>query len=404
MANTFKFSKRVLQIAAIELYNALKFGKLVTTYSEKEYKAPAMGALGPTVDVPMPIRYLAQDGPVFSAQAITESTKSVTLDQHKFVGLDMAVFDMTLNTEGQITKATEKYIRPAILTLADSVDDYIAGLGVKLHQTAGTAGTTPGSGTAAQTQQILADAEMIMTENGVSESTLKSIILNPKAAGYLPTALSSLFVREAQEAVTKGKIGHAIGFDLYKSNNIRKHTAGTLDAGATVNGADQTGASVVLANCGGADAVVVGDTITFAGSYAVNPVNKRQVSSDRLMQFRITAAASAAAGAMTVSIDPPIITSGAYQNCSASPTNGGSATLKASHVANMAIAKDTLVLATMPFRKPMSATIAELEVYNGISLLLTADYDIDNFKEKARIDILFGGRELYPETGVRILG
>ena len=402
--NSFKFSRRVLQIAAIELYNALKFGKLVTMYGAKEYKAPAMGAIGPTVDVPMPIRYLAKDGAKFQGQSITEAVKSVTLDQHKHVGLDMAVFDMTLNTEDEICKATSKFIRPAILTLADACDDYISGLALKLPQTAGVAGTTPGSGTAAQTQQLIADAEVIMTENGVPESMEKNIIWSPKASGYIPTALSPLFVREAQEAVSKGKLGSALDFNFYRSNNIRKHAAGTLGAGAVVNGADQVGESININGLTGGDDVVVGDTITFVGCYAVNPVNKRVVTSDRLMQFEVTAAADEAGNAMAVSISPTIILTGAYQNCSAAPTNGGAVAIKATHVANMAITKETLVLATMPFRQPKSAVISEVITYNGLSLLLTAGYDIDNFQEKARIDILFGGRELYPETGVRILG
>jgi hypothetical protein len=404
MSNTFKTSKKILQIAAIELYNALNLGKVVTLYGEKEYKAPAMGALGPTVDVPMPIRYLAKDGANFQGQSITETTKPVTLDQHKHVGLDMSVFDLTLNTEAEITRASSKFIRPAILTLADAVDDYIAGLGVYLPQTAGAAGTTPGSGTAAATQQVIADASMIMSENGVPDSMNKCLILNPKAAGYIPTALSALFVKEAQEAVKTGKVGYLMDFDMYRSNNIRKHTSGALGAGAQVNATGTGGGTLVLKGLTSGDSVTVGDTITIAGVYAVNPVNKRTVSSDRLMQFMVTAAAAEAGNAMTVSISPEIITSGAYQNCSAEPVDTAAVTIKASHVANMAITKETLVLATMPFKKPMSATIAEVITYNGLSLMLTAGYDVGTMSEKARIDILFGGRELYPETGVRLLG
>ncbi|MFZ2950899.1 MAG: P22 phage major capsid protein family protein [Desulfuromonadaceae bacterium] len=404
MANQFKTSKKILQIAAIELYNALKLGKVVTMYGEEKYKAPGMGALGPSVDVPMPIRYLAKDGATFQGQSITETTKTVTLDQHKHVGLDMSVFDMTLNTEAEITKVSSKFIRPAILTLADSIDDYIAGLGTKLHQTAGTAGQTPGSGTAAATQQALADAKMIMVENGVTQSMTKNMILNPKAAGYIPTALSALFVREAQEAVKTGRLGHLMDLNMYESNNIRKHTSGTLGAGAQYDETGSGGTTLVLQGLDASDSLVVGDTITIAGVYAVNPVNKRTVSSDRLMQFIVTTAGAEAGNAMTVTISPEPIATGAYQNVSAAPVEAAAVTVKAAHVANMVITKDTLVLATMPFKKPMSATIAETITYEGISLLLTAGYDVSTMTEKARIDILFGGRELYPETGVRLLG
>jgi hypothetical protein len=69
----------------------------------------------------------------------------------------------------------------------------------------------------------------------------------------------------------------------------------------------------------------------------------------------------------------------------------------------MVITKDTLVIATMPLKLPKSATIKEIVTYKGLSLMMTAGYDIDTRSETARIDMIFGGRELYPETGVRLL-
>lgn len=404
MSNQFKNQQKILDMAAIELYNASKFLDLVTVFGADKFTAPGMHATGPTVEVPMPIRYLAKTGPTFQGQSITEQTKTVTLDQDMHVGLDMSVFDATLNTKADILTASSKFIRPAILTLADAVDDYIAGLGAKLHQTAGTAGTTPGSGTAAATQQALADAAMIITENGVPDSTPKSMILSPKAAGYIPTAMSALFVKEAQEAVKTGRIGRLMDFDLYKSNNVRKHTSGVLGAGAQYNATGSGGTTLVLKGLDASDSLTVGDSITIAGVYAVNPVNKRTVSSDRLMQFIVTTAGAEAGNAMTVTISPEPITSGAYQNVSAAPVDSAAVTVKASHVANMVITKDTLVLATMPFKLPKSATIKAITSYKGLSLMLTGEYDVTTRSEKARIDILFGGSELYEETGVRLLG
>lgn len=40
------------------------FRDLVHIYSEKEWKPAGVGATGPTVDVPLPVKYLAKDGPV----------------------------------------------------------------------------------------------------------------------------------------------------------------------------------------------------------------------------------------------------------------------------------------------------------------------------------------------------
>jgi hypothetical protein len=297
------------------------------------------------------------------------------------------------------------YIKPAILTLADAVDDFIAGLGTSINQSVGTAGTAPFSTSQAATLQLLGGINQRMTENGVSQKEKKALVISPEAAGYLPTYFAPLFTKEAQETVRTGKLGYAMGFDFYTSNNIRSHTAGSIAAGALTNGVAQSGSTINIDTLSGAtDSVEVGDIITFAGVYGVNPVNKRQWSSDRLMEFTVTERADEAGSAIAVKISPEIITSGAYQNVSNAVADGQAVTLKASHTANMAIIKNTLCLATMPLKKPMSAVVAEQVSYKGLSLMLTAAYDLENRQEGCRIDIIYGGRAIYPETGCRVLG
>ncbi|MDP2365770.1 MAG: P22 phage major capsid protein family protein, partial [Ignavibacteria bacterium] len=204
MANTFKTASVITQEIALQLYNALRLGRKVHRYASKDFANKGSGIPGPTINVPMPIRYLAKEGPTLSPQPIIERTIPVTMDQDFHVGLDMTVFDMTLNTDDDITKMSSKYIQPAIKVLADKVDDYLAGLALKLYNASGAAGTTPGSGTLAETLQLLANTERIMTEAGIPDNEERCIFLDPKGAGYLPIALAATFVREAQQVVSNG--------------------------------------------------------------------------------------------------------------------------------------------------------------------------------------------------------
>jgi hypothetical protein len=245
-----------------------------------------------------------------------------------------------------------------------------------------------------------------MARAGVVEGESRFCILDPSAAGSVPVALSGLFVREAQEAVTKGKLGHVVGFDIYRSNNMRYHTAGTIAAAAVTNGTDQTGETINIDGLDALDTLYAGDVITFGavatGPCAVNVQNKRAFQA--LQQFRVQETVVASGGAMAVKVWPNVITSGAYQTVSKAVSDGLAVTKVASHQTNMALIKDTLCLATCKLKPPKSAVIAKVAEWEGISLMLSAAYDVESRTETARVDMVFGGREMYPETGVRILG
>lgn len=409
MANTYRTASVIAQVAALELFNALTIAQKVRWYTPEKFYNKGVGMPGPTIDVPLPVRYLAKEGPVLQEQPIIERTKPVTIDQDFHVGLKMEVFDASVNTKEQITKMSSEYIKPAIAALADKADDYAMGMALKLHNTVGTAGTALGSGTSAETQAIFAAARAHMKRAGVKDNEELYCFLDPEAEGRVPVALSGLFVREAQEAVSKGKIGNAMRFNFYGSQNVRYHTAGNgaaFAAGALTNGAGQTGSVINIDGLDALDTLYAGDVITFGaigtGPQQVNVQNKRVFRV--LQEFTVVNTVVANGGAMAVTVSPEIITEGAYQNVNIAVADGLAVTRKASHYAHMAIIKDTLCMSTIKLKKPDSAVIAEVGTYNGLSVLLTAGYDVQSRSETARIDFVFGGREMYESTGVRILG
>src|SRR5207302_610439 len=101
--------------------------------------------------------------------------------------------------------------------------------------------------------------------------------------------------------------------------------------GYTVNGANQTGSSLLIT--GGTNTFLKGDIVTLVGSNAVHPETKADLG--YLRTFAVTADSGASATALAIS--PAIVVTGAKQNvtatsrCVRSWPAGCTLTAKASH-------------------------------------------------------------------------
>ena len=123
-------------------------------------------------------------------------------------------------------------------------------------------------------------------------------------------------------AFKNGLIGQGYGFKWYESPNLWTSTAGTRVAtGATLSAAPANGATTLaLTALSPAGATIeAGATLTLAASNAVNPMTRS--SYGKLRHFTVTAAATAAAGIVNVTIKPAITFSGAFANVDAQPAS-----------------------------------------------------------------------------------
>jgi hypothetical protein len=134
--------------------------------------------------------------------------------------------------------------------------------------------------------------------------------------------------------------------------------------------------------------------------FAVNPQSRQ--STGTLMQFTVTADVAAAATVLPIS--PAIVTSGAFQNVTASPTNGAAFTIfgtaSGSYSANVAYHKDAFTLAMVPMYAPPSGKgVIDVAVqsYKGMNIKVTEFYDGVNDNYIMRLDVLFGWAATYPE-------
>ena len=154
---------------------------------------------------------------------------------------------------------------------------------------------------------------------------------------------------------------------------------------------------------GGTTTFLVGDVITLAGVYRVHPETK--VSTGVLQQFVVTA--DSGTSATSLAISPAIVATGARQNVSASPADNA-AIVKVGAGANellsgsLAFHKNAFTFATADLVMPTGVDFSARETYDGISMRVVRQYDINSDKFPTRLDILYGFKTLRPQLACRI--
>jgi P22 coat protein - gene protein 5 len=255
----------------------------------------------------------------------------------------------------------------------------------------------------------------------------RKAMLDPLAMVTLANANLALFnpAQKISQAWKEGQFGTdalAVG-EWFQEPNRPLHTTGYFtSASPTVNGASQTGSSLVTqAWASGATVLKKGDIFTVAGVYSVNPLSYR--STGRLQQFVITADATDSSGAITLSISPSIITSGALQTVNASPadsaaitvlgatsassgTFGNSGTSGYDSPQSLLYHPDAFAFVMADLVKPgagaTSTTVRSKQA--GISIRMVEQYQIGTDQNPSRLDILIGAATLQARLACRIYG
>ena len=228
--------------------------------------------------------------------------------------------------------------------------------------------------------------------------------LDTQANVDLVDALKGLFHDSSaiKKQYREGLVGRTAGFgDIFETTLLPSHTSGTDDGTGDylVNGASQTGASLTVDT--GTGTLVDGDIITIAGVNRVHPETKTDTG--ELQQFVVTA--DSGASAASLSISPSIVTSGATQNVSGSPADNAAVTkiggASAEYGVSLAHHKDAFAFATADLVMPNGVDFAARQVFDGISMRIVRDYDINNDKLPCRIDVLYGYKAIRPQLACR---
>ena len=393
MANTNLNADMITNEALMVLHQQLNFvGTIDRQYDSSFAKSGAK--IGDTLRIRLPNQYTVRSGAALSTQDVTETNTSLQVATQKGVDINFTSEELTMD----IDSFSDRIIKPAMTVLAANIESDAMSMKLDVYNQANNVGS------AFTFAKALAGGK-ILTDN-LTPYDSRCLNMSTQANVDLVDALKGLF--NAQDKLSSNyKEGRLAGpfagiADIYENTLWGNFTSGTDDGTGDhlVNGANQTGSSITHSS-NGSGTFVVGDIITFAGCNSVHPETK--VDTGVLKQFVVTAAMSATD--TTVEISPSILTSGARQNCSASPTTTGAITKVggASAVSDISLGyhKDAFTFATADLVMPKGVDMASRKVMDGISMRLVRDYDINNDKFPCRIDVLYGYKAIRPELAVR---
>jgi len=406
MSNTLVTPDIIAKMGLAHLDNALVMKKLVNNDYSSEYTK-----VGSTIQVRRPVQFEVRTGAVASMQDVQEVTLPVVMDRQIGVDFNFTSVDMTLTVE----EWGERYAKPAMIQLANKIDRDLHDLYKYVYNWVGT----PGQTINAFSDYALAPQRLM--EGAIPEPYVGT--LSPAdhfgLAGSFANNVFSTSITE--EAIKRARVPMVAGVDTYTTQNVQTLTTGTRTGSILTNGTTQTtnwitsgGAFTQSLICNGATTLTfaAGDVFTLgtlsAGMVAINPVTKASLG--RLQQFVVTEATAAVGGNVTLTISPPIITSGPQQTVSMTSANTGglaltfSGSVSTGYTQNMVFNKDAFLFVSRPLWKPDGAVNVAQRSYKGISARVIPTYDGINDVGGWRFDVLYGVKCAAPYMATRISG
>lgn len=404
-SNRFLTISQITYESAMTLKNKLQLGARVNREYSSEFAR--MGAkAGQTINIRKPPRYTIRRGATAQLQGIQEQYTTLTVAQ---AGIDLpfSSFDFTLSMDN----FRKRYLDQAIATIANDIDQQGMVLYKGIPWMIGTPGVVPSS------YLTYLQAGAILSEEAAPRGDDRSLMLNPISMATIANANSVLFNPQGSisETFRSALLSQAGGWQWYEDQNVTAHTVGPLGGTPLVDGASQTGSSLLTKGWTSAAAsrLKEGDVFTLDGVYAVNPQSR--LSQGRLRRFVVTAdVSSTSGGAATLPIYPPITPPNAdgtqtqFQTVTASPADSAALTVigTANTISpqNIGFHRNALTLATVDMDVPRGAVEVERisDEDSGISMRCIYGYDVSSDVSMIRLDVLYGWALIYPELCVRI--
>lgn len=413
LANLLVTPANVMKEIGRRLVNNLKFANNVLRSYDGQY-VKSGAKQGWTVNARLPQRYKVNKGQALNPQPVVDQVVPITLTDQANVGIEFSMASLTM----EIDNYREKAIAPAVDTLVNAVDfDGLSRMYLEVANCVGTPGTLPASTLAnpiyLSAGTKLDDASVPMDNRiAILSSGMHAALANANLAVFNPQTYISQAFRKGQFAA------EALGISKwYKDQNVASHTTGALGGTPLIDGATQTGSSILLKGWTSAVATRLnrGDVIQFAGCYAINPMNYQ--STGALKDFVVTAdGVSTSGGAMTVTISPALITvaQGALATCTVSPADSAAVTIygHASTYANkvspqgLVYHEEAFALVMADLEMPGGVWVSE-RISNealGVAIRFVKDYSIMTDQSPARVDTLYGWKAVRPELATRVAG
>jgi hypothetical protein len=409
MANQLITPNWVLKRVGRLAINNLQFANNVDRSYDDEY-VQAGAKVGDTISLRLPQRFITTKGQAFQQQGITDRIVPVTLTDQANVGISFSSKQMTVDVDDY----NSRYVEPAAVQLANTMDyDGLSRIFRLVYNSVGTPGTNPTANATYQAANTLL--------SNMAAPKRRMVITNPDMQAAITNANFALFNPQGKISdsfETNTYATGVLGFrEWYWDQNVARFTNATYGGSPLVNGASQTGTSLITDGwTSGGTTLVTGTVFTLgpsavagtAGVFSVNPQNYQ--STGALQQFRVTSTISDTSGAITATIDPPIITSGPLQTVTASPVDNAVITVVGTTgvqaAQGLAWVKEAVVMVMADLVEPEGGALSERIRSKplGFALRFVKQYNILSDQNLARIDCIYGWQAYRPEWIVRIQG
>lgn len=413
MANQFLTTSEILQRSLPIGRNNLVFSQY--TFNQYSDSFAREGAkVGATVNGRKPPKYRGRYGNAIDVEDIQETPVPITVD--KLFGVDLEYDDVALTLT--MDNFQERYIDSVMARISNEIDATGMELYKNVYNFVGVPNVVPNT----RLTYLNSGVRLDNTATPRRGKLARNCVIGSQMQATLVDAQAGLFQKSDRiaEQYDSGEMGTGLGFAFAMDQNTKAHTIGALGGTPLIVGANQTGASILADGAGGAVTGYLreGDCVTFAGVNGIVPNTATKtgggVSTGVLQQFVVTADVdSVAAGTFTIPIDPPIITTGAFQTVTASPADNAviliftSATAYAGLVMKNGLAFNkiafTRVMVDLPVPSgvDMGGRIRDKE--SGLSFRLVRAFDIRGNTRPTRVEALWGWSTIYPEWACRII-
>src|SRR6185369_11877739 len=342
--STFLTDLKITRKALAILHNKPAFlGTINRQYDDNFAQSGAK--IGQQLRIRLPNQYQARRGLTASPQSTNEQSETLVVSTVCGADLDINSVDLTMS----IDDFGDRFLDPCMAQITASIEsEVLFRLMPDVYQFVGTPGTTPA------TILPFLNAKTLLNQSLAPKGVDRFVQLDSVSSAGLVNGLQNNFnpTKSIAAQYLEGEMGHLSGFDFLENELVPTHTNGTMagSANVVVNGANITGTSIATSGWTPGATVTVGSVFTMAGCNKVHPEAKTNYGS--LQQFVVAPTGTATApgagftpavfnngvlvsqgfftadanGLITLGVNPGIVTSGAYQNVSASPTAGGAVT------------------------------------------------------------------------------
>jgi hypothetical protein len=403
VANELLTDSIIAKEALMIVENNLTLTKLIARRYEKKFGVNGE-KIGDSLSIRLPVRHVGRTGEEMDTQDVQE--RSIVLKIDQLIGQDLSFSNVDLTLK--VDQFRERYLDTACASISNRIDKAFAEEYANCPNFAGSPGVVPSA------LDSYFDASVVLSNYGVPTNN-RSMVVSPRMEVTIINALKGLF--QAAAAIARqyetASMGKVIGFDWYMDQNITTHTVGALGGTPLVNGAGQSGSTIITDGWTAAAAVRLkrGDPITFSSVNGVNPQSRESTSELRQVAV-LQDTASDGAGNMTIPIFPALELAGAYQNVDAGPADnavikifGNASTFASvSTKQGLAIHKEWMTGAFVDLDLPKGMAMAARARSEKLplSIRIVKGYDIRTNKELCRLDVLFGKKQMYEDFACRI--